>query len=216
MKKLLFTITMLVSVTVLFFALSTSASAETYGDLTYEVRDGKVTITDCDKSATAVEIPSEINGYPVTAIGDEAFYDCSVLASVSISDSVTSIGEDAFFCCRSLEKIFIPDSVIGIGEGAFLCCDALEIVYYGGSEDAWRTYWHVNPETTFYYDHEHDYDVTTTGICTEKGIIEYLCECGYFYSQEVDVLGHTEIRIPGKNATCTETGISEGKKMFCL
>ncbi len=108
MKKLLLTIALLVSVIALFFTLGTTASAETYGDLTYEISDGEITITDCDTSVTTVEIPSEIDGYTVTIIDDQAFYGCSSLTSVTVPDSVTSIGYGAFRGCKSLETMTLP------------------------------------------------------------------------------------------------------------
>ena len=128
MKKIFFTITMLISLTVLFFAFGTTASAETYGDLTYSVSGGEITITYCDTSETTVEIPSEIDGYSVTTIGDYAFYSCDSLASIEIPDSVTTIGYKAFYYCDSLASIEIPDSVTTIGDGAFYDCDSLESI----------------------------------------------------------------------------------------
>ena len=62
---------------------------------------------------------------PVTSIGDRAFYECTSLTSVTISDSVTSIGEDAFYGCTSLTKITIPDSVTEIRVNAFTFCLSL-------------------------------------------------------------------------------------------
>ena len=41
----------------------------------------------------------------VTSIGEEAFYKCSGLTSVTIPNSVTSIGNDAFRDCSSLRKV---------------------------------------------------------------------------------------------------------------
>ena len=64
MKKLLIVLSFIL---VILLTGSISVSAETYGDFTYIVSaDGTVMITDCDKTAISVEIPSEIEGRPVT------------------------------------------------------------------------------------------------------------------------------------------------------
>ena len=63
--------------------------------------------------------------YPVTAIGNSAFSDCSGLISIDIPNSVTSIGGGAFFYCSSLTSIDIPNSVTEIGMNAFNSCTGL-------------------------------------------------------------------------------------------
>ena len=64
----------------------------------------------------------------VTAIGDEAFFGCKSLKSISIPSSVTSIGEWAFHGCESLESVEIPSSVTDIGDEAFRDCESLTSV----------------------------------------------------------------------------------------
>ena len=66
-----------------------------------------------------------IGNNSVTSIGDNAFYGCSGLTSVTIPSSVTSIGSYAFDGCSSLTSITIPNSVTSIGKGAFQYCSSL-------------------------------------------------------------------------------------------
>ena len=90
-----------------------------YNNISYQKYSDHIKIIHCDKSAVKVVIPAEIEGLPVTSIGDEAFSECSDLESVTIPDGVTSIGDDAFFYCENLRSITIPESVTSIGNDAF-------------------------------------------------------------------------------------------------
>ncbi len=105
---------------------STTAQAATSGKLTYTVKNGKVTITDCYTSISgSLSIPSTLGGYPVTSIGASVFWGCAGLTSITIPDSVTSIGDSAFYDCTGLTSITIPDSVTSIGNSAFEDCTGL-------------------------------------------------------------------------------------------
>ena len=87
--------------------------------------NGTAEITGYKGQVTEVVIPSEIDGYRVTRIGEFAFDSRSALTSITIPNSVTSIGDRAFIYCDSLTNITIPDSVISIGDYAFCGCYAL-------------------------------------------------------------------------------------------
>lgn len=60
-----------------------------------------------------------------TTIGDEAFYNCQELTSISIPSTVTRIGDGAFLWCGKLTSISIPSGVTQIGEHAFGKCVSL-------------------------------------------------------------------------------------------
>ncbi|MGN0813650.1 MAG: leucine-rich repeat domain-containing protein [Candidatus Coproplasma sp.] len=94
-------------------------------------------------------IPSQWNGYPVSSIAKNAFWNSSITGA-TISDGITEIGSGAFSTCSNLtritipgsvetigtgafsasglEKVIIPDGVKSIGDGAFNSCKALESV----------------------------------------------------------------------------------------
>ena len=65
--------------------------------------------------------------YSVTSIGEEAFYYCSGLTSVTIGNSVINIGERAFYG-SGLTSVTIGNSVTSIGSGAFRFCSGLTSV----------------------------------------------------------------------------------------
>jgi len=66
----------------------------------------------------------------VTSIGNNAFYNCIGITSVTIGESVTYIKQYAFVY-TSLSSLIIPDNVITIGQSAFMGCSALTSVSIG-------------------------------------------------------------------------------------
>ncbi|MGN0812311.1 MAG: leucine-rich repeat protein [Candidatus Coproplasma sp.] len=98
----------------------------------YAIKDGTLTIADkafynCG-ILTSVTIPNSIK-----SIGYWSFRDCSSLANVTIGNSVTSIGSCAFYGCSSLMSVTIPDSVTSIGGYAFYNCSGLTMVNWNAN-----------------------------------------------------------------------------------
>jgi|GEM_PF-5738823 len=54
-----------------------------------------------------------------------AFYECSSLARITLSDGIVSIGTLAFSGCTSLTEVIIPESVVDILDRAFMKCTNL-------------------------------------------------------------------------------------------
>ncbi len=106
------------------FAVGTKAATTSDG-LVYSISNREATITGYTGSATELVIPSTIEGYPVTSIGNESFSWCKSLTSITIPKGITTIGNDAFYFCSNLESITIPDSVTSIGKYAFCGCSSL-------------------------------------------------------------------------------------------
>lgn len=101
------------------------ASTATEGNFEYTLDSNGVTITKYTGSESEVVIPEQIDGKDVVTIGINAFYGCSDLINIKISDSVTKIDNGAFSECKDLTSITIPDSVTKIGDGAFSGCRGL-------------------------------------------------------------------------------------------
>ena len=120
----------------------------------YTEANGNIIITGLkDNNTPDVVIPSEIDGKPVVAIGESAFYESSI-TSIEIPASVKTIGNRAFQNCYSLisvtfdegskltsignnafensgiESISIPASVVKIGYQAFYNCSSLTSVTF--------------------------------------------------------------------------------------
>ena len=119
----------------------------------YDVANGEATVTGTRYGtgySGALEVQSTVDGYPVVAIGADAFRNYKNLTGVTIPDSVASIGASAFRdsglvsieiphgvrsigtsafdTCRSLTSVSIPGSVTNIGNIAFWGCANLEEV----------------------------------------------------------------------------------------
>ena len=66
---------------------------------------------------------------PITSIGEDAFYNCKRLTSITIPDGVTWIGANIFNSCSNLASVTIPNSITWIGSDAFSNCSSLSSVY---------------------------------------------------------------------------------------
>ena len=79
-------------------------------------------------SDAEVTIPETLGGLPVTLVGENAFYECKTITSVTIPDCVTHIGFNAFWDCTSLENVKLPSGFTGIDEYVFYGCTSLKSI----------------------------------------------------------------------------------------
>ena len=120
-------------------------------DFVYAIKNKKVQINAYTGGDTAVVIPEEIEGLPVTSIGKGAFKSNRDLLSVEFPSTLVHIEDEAFEFCSDLEMVFtIPNTMEKIDDyafygtgltgviiegktklarNAFYNCDSLEFVY---------------------------------------------------------------------------------------
>lgn len=133
-KKLLSLLLICLLMLPCFPALAENGETLTRKDCRYTLNsDRNATITKYKGKAENLTVPAELDGHPVTAIGDEAFSNCDSLTSISLPNGITSIGSYAFYGCNSLNSISLPDSLTSIGDRAFYYCTSLDSVYLPNS-----------------------------------------------------------------------------------
>lgn len=98
-------------------------------DKTAGVTWGKSQEHATDEYTGDIHIPDSINyggvTYYVTYIGDNAFYDCTGLNSITYSDNLQSIGAYAFKGCTGLRSIKLPKDMEVIRVNTFEGCTGL-------------------------------------------------------------------------------------------
>ena len=123
----------IVKATMLLAVLIMSAQAIAYNFTVDGIVYKSLSVTTCevidveDGYEGSIAIPEQVtyNGLTrtVTAIGNNAFRECTGLTDIDIPNSVTSIGYYAFLRCSKLTNIVIPNSVSAIGTSTFSNCN---------------------------------------------------------------------------------------------
>ncbi len=94
-------------------------------ELFYELQeDGTAEITRCDDELTEITVPESIDGYTVTSIASDAFYD-SAAVSISLPNTLTHIGADAFSDSAFYDNesnwengmLYVGEYLIAVSEG---------------------------------------------------------------------------------------------------
>ena len=103
------------------FLLDTGAKTAALMPKTDSKYSGDIVVSEKVKSSDGME-------YGVTSFGDNCFYECNELTSITIPSSVTSLGDGCFSSCRGLTSITIPSSVRSLGNCCFFKCSYLTSV----------------------------------------------------------------------------------------
>ena len=148
-----------------------------------------------------------------------------------VPDTVTSMSECVFMYNPNLKHVLISDKVAVPAKGGLFYDNSVTVYAPDGSDAA--VYAQQNGLTLkapseFPSPHAHTLTAVPAkaSTCTVKGNIDYwyCTECDKYFSDdegrfettkdqiELPLAEHTEVTISGKEATCTETGLTDGTK----
>ena len=159
------TIRLICLILVLILGLSggmASGQTRTIWSYTFEVlEDGSARIIAYRGTDIELVIPDELDGYPVTEIGDgvfqlkqkltsvvipegvvsiglRAFSSCDGITSMTLPKTLKSIGNRAFSNCKGLRSLVLPVGLESMGENPFALCDNLSDVTFAGPNEVYE------------------------------------------------------------------------------
>lgn len=127
MRKIMTILMTMVIVISNFQFISYSYGLETKSEdgYTYVINNSQVTITSYDGEDEEVEIPSEINGYKVTTIGESAFKRNENIKKITLPSTIKTLQAYSFASCFNLEEIILNEGLEKIDRSAFSYCEKM-------------------------------------------------------------------------------------------
>lgn len=113
------TVTLLLSVLSVGVVVHAVSGEKTSGNYKYTADSDNAVITGYTGNEKEVNIPSELDGITVAALGEKAFNNNKSIEKVTLPDTITEIGSGAFIYCQKLSEVNIPESVKKINNFAF-------------------------------------------------------------------------------------------------
>ena len=117
--------------TLFAYAYGSTKIGNLYYHLDYSTKTAELTneYANYSHSLTNIIIPATVKysnvTYTVIGIGDQTFFGCDWVTSITIPNTIASIGASAFCYCSSLTSLTIPSSVTSIGSSAFSNCTGI-------------------------------------------------------------------------------------------
>ena len=212
LKHVSIAVLLFVSLLTVMVGLGINAFSE---GLEHSVADGKVTITKYEADAV---IPTEIDGFTVTAIAEDAFDGCTDLADVYFAGDKaawTALGFDFGETSEVLVHYNVADVETHRTAGETVAPNCKEQGYTkytcNCGYEYERNYVAVTPNA-----HTYETTVTKAATCKDEGTKTHVCEfCGNTYSEKIERnpanhAGETVIK-DAVDATCGKPGFSGNK-----
>lgn len=159
------------------------------------------------RSLTSITLPSKIKH-----ISSSAFKGCSSLKKVDILGNITYIDDYGFYECVSLESLELPSTLKWLGDAVFQECWSLKEIWFKSDmpqfgTDVLALGKHSSNLCSVYYPGNNN---TWTQEKVDQLHARYRNYVVFvpFGHQECE---HQAVTVPGKKATCTQTGLTDGK-----
>ncbi len=123
------------------------------GDYFYTVEQGEATLVGASKTLSGdVELPAELGGYPVVAVGASAFEDAlGSVNSLTIPEGVVRVEEAAFAGNFTISALSLPESLKSIEACAFQNAQITELTIPEGVEFIGASAFYGNPIDVLYF-----------------------------------------------------------------
>ena len=139
------------------------------------------------------------------------FSGCDKLKKVMLPENIKLMGYRIFLESTNLESVFIPSSVTTI-ENEWIENGTTIACYSGSKAESWAK---ENSHSYEIVNHTHTYKTVASkdANCKQAGYVKYKCSysgCGAAYSKTLQATEHTKVIDKAVEATCTESGLTEG------
>lgn len=102
------------------------------GKLFYEIQSGQISILSYEGTDHYLEIPDQIEGYPIIRIAPKAFLGNRHIQQLVLPSSIAEIGDWAFSHMTNFTILTLPAGHITLGRQVFLDCPALSGIEVSG------------------------------------------------------------------------------------
>ncbi len=92
----------------------------------FKETEDSICITGYEGMARILDLPEELNGKPVRAVGSRAFAGMDSLQALYLGKTIREIGSFAFYNCRNLRYLSLWNGIQAFGHGALRQCSALQ------------------------------------------------------------------------------------------
>ena len=106
------------------------------GKMTFEIHDKEAWMTSYSGEDITIEIPSEIDGYPLTRICGSAIQSAYSLRELTIPEGVTSMEYHAVSYVSDLKVLTLPSTIENIGRAPIGSAENLEKIIVNGKSKA--------------------------------------------------------------------------------